>query len=154
MSVMIPTFYGIPREIVERGMLKELSATAVKVLNALWYESQRCSTRRFTRTTRNLQDLVGGNRASHSKARAQLMRDGLATIDCVGIDGYVFELCDPETLKPWPGDPRVKLPYQRKEKASPLLRGMTSPTGTSSGSIRKTVLHSPEPITRVDLAPP
>lgn len=87
----------------------------------LCHDSERYSTREFTRTAVQLIELVGGCRNSHAKARAELVKEGLVFVHSLGQDGFKFHLCDPETGKPWPYSPKTKL--TKAHKAAPLPPG-------------------------------
>lgn len=121
---MCERWFGIPQATMRLGILKELSPVALKLYVALWYESERCSTRELTRTVAQLQQLVGGCRNSYTKAKGELAQAGLLSAEPYGTEGFVFHLFDPETRKPWPLDPKAKPVYQRKG-STPLV---TSPT--------------------------
>lgn len=114
MTVMFATFFGIPQEVIRLGKLKELSGVAVKLYAALCYQSERWCTRELKLTTAQLRDLVGGAPNSHAKARDELRKAGLVEFRQQGADGFVFHLCNPETGKPWPIDPKERVPYRRK----------------------------------------
>jgi hypothetical protein len=115
---MCERFFGIPQSAVRLGKVKELSPIAVKLYIALWHESERYSTRELTRTTAQVQALVGGSPNSHTKARDELAQAGLVVAEPYGAAGFVFVLCDPETGKPWPFPPKEKLQYQKKGTSS------------------------------------
>lgn len=114
MTVMIDKFFAIPPGVIRLGKWKSLSGIAGKLYVALWHESERYGTRELTRTTKQLIELAGGCRNSYNKARAELIKAGLLRIEQYGTEGFIFHLCNPETGKPWPGDPRKKIVYQRK----------------------------------------
>ena len=116
MTTMCNNFFGIPQGLMRHGIVKTLSPIALKVIVALWHESERNSTRELKRTVAELQALVGGSRTSHAKARRELIRAGLVTAEPCGPEGFMFRLCDPETRKPWPLPPRTKIPYVRTSK--------------------------------------
>lgn len=118
MTVMCGLFFAIPQSAVRLGIVKRLSPCALKLYIALWHESERCSTREFKRTIAELIDLVGGARNSHSKAREELKRAGLVVSEPIGQEGYVFRLCDPQTGKPWPLNPREPVPYNQRKAVS------------------------------------
>src|ERR1035441_6282930 len=99
---MCERFFGIPQAAVRLGVFKTLGPVAVKLLVALWYESERCSTRELTLTVAQMQALVGGSRNSHAKARNELIKAGLVRAEPYGTAGFVFHLCSPETREPWP----------------------------------------------------
>jgi hypothetical protein len=114
MTTMIDRFFGVPQSVIRLGKLKSLSGIAVKLYVALYHESERYQTRELTRTTKKLTELVGGCRNSHNKARAELIKAGLALVEQTGTDGFIFHLCNPETGKPWSRYPKEKVPYLRK----------------------------------------
>lgn len=114
MTVMFSEFFGVPHGVVRSGKLHDLSGSAFKLYAALCYESERYRTREFTRKTGQLRALVGCSRNSHAKARAELIKAGLIEADEYGAEGFVYRLCDPKTGKPWPGDPRIPIQYQKK----------------------------------------
>ena len=118
MTVMFPRFFGIPQSAIRSGKVKELSGSALKLYVALCHDSERHCTRELTRDTTQLQELVGGCRNSHAKARAELVKAGLVRAELYGTEGYVFHLCDPETGKPLPIPPKQKMTYRPQN--SPL----------------------------------
>jgi hypothetical protein len=111
---MCEKWFGIPQTAIRLGKIKQLSPVALKLYVALWYESERYSTRELKRTVAQMQTLVGGSRNSYTKARSELARAGLLSADALGTEGFVFHLFNPETGKPWDPDPKRKLIYQRK----------------------------------------
>ncbi len=114
MTVMVPLFFGIPQSVVRNGRIKRLSGTAVKLYIALWHESEYTCTRELTRTAKQLVELVGGHRNSIAAAQKELVKAGLVIAEPFGAMGFVYQLCNPETDKPWPGPPDVKIPYVKK----------------------------------------
>lgn len=114
MTVMCDRFFGLPQSLIRNGLFKNLSKPASDLIVGLWHESERYSTRKFTRTTREMIELIGGSRNSHAKARAELIRAGLVVVEPKGIDGFEYHLCNPETGEPWPLPPKVPVPYRRK----------------------------------------
>lgn len=118
MTVMIDKFFGIPREILRHGKLKDLSGVASKLLMALWCKSEQYCTRTVRCTTAELEELTGCSRNALIKARADLVGAGLVQAEPYGVKGFVFHLCDPNTSKPWPGDPKQRILYVKKGVAS------------------------------------
>jgi hypothetical protein len=137
MTVMCELFFGIPQSAIRLGKIKRLSPVATKLYLALWYESERCSTRELTRTVAQLQELVGGSRNSYTKAIRELARAGLLSAESYGTEGFVFLLFDPETCKPWPLDPKVKPAYRRKG-STPPESSLTLPRPTGPSRISNT----------------
>jgi hypothetical protein len=118
MTVMIDRFFGIPPGIIRLGKAKNLSGAAVKLLMALWHESERTCTRTLRCTTAELEELTGCSRNALITARADLVGAGLVQAEPYGLKGFVLHLCNPETGKPWPGDPRQRIIYVKKGVAS------------------------------------
>ncbi len=117
MTVMIPSSFGIPPSFVRKGKLSEIRGMALKLYVLLWHDSERHRKRRLTRTVAQLQSQIGGSRNALKAARLQLVQMGLVQVRPRGADGFTFELCDPETHQPWPGDSTAILPYRRKSSA-------------------------------------
>lgn len=118
MTVMIDRFFGIPQGIIRLGKMKSLSEAAVKLLMALWHESERNCTRTLRHTTAELRGLTGCSRNALITARADLVDAGLVLVEPYGVRGFVLHLCNPETGKPWPGDPKQRIIYMKKGVAS------------------------------------
>jgi len=116
---MIEPFFGIPQTAMRSGKLKRLSGCAVKVYLALNHESERFCTREVTLTLAKLRELVGGAPNSHIKARNELKRAGLVEFEECGAKGFKYRICDPATERPWPGDPKVRIRYQKKSTKAP-----------------------------------
>jgi|GEM_PF-2274298 hypothetical protein len=118
MTVMIDRFFGIPPGIIRLGKVKSLSGAAVKLLMVLWHESEYNCTRTLRCTTAKLEELTGCSRNALITARADLVGAGLVQAEPYGVKGFVLHLCNPETGKPWPGDPKQRIAYVRKGMAS------------------------------------
>ncbi len=104
----------MPQALLRKGLLSQLSGTAVKLFTVICHDSERYCTRRLTRTTVELKSQVGCSRNSLIKARADLVNLGLVKIEINIRQEFVIELCDPETGKPWPGDPKQVPKYQKR----------------------------------------
>jgi hypothetical protein len=136
---MIDRYFGTPQSFIRLGMLIPLSGAATKLYMVLWHDSERYQTREITRTTAELRDLMGGSRNSHAKARAELVRVGLIQAEPYGTEGFVFHLCNPETGKPWPEDPKMPVRYRRKHATSadiaavPIVKSGKPPKIASAG---------------------
>lgn len=111
---MFEPFFGIPQETVRLGKLKHLSGVGAKLYMALCYESERRRTRELTLTVAQLRKLVGGAPNSHVKARNELRDEGLIELEERGSSGFLFRICNPETGRPWPGNPKERVRYQRR----------------------------------------
>jgi hypothetical protein len=119
MTVMIDRFFGMPPGIIRLGTVKSLSGVAIKLYMALWHESERKRTRLVRCTTAELEQLTGCSRNALTTARTDLAHAGLLQAERYGQQSFALLLCDPETGKPWPGDPKERILYQKKIDASP-----------------------------------
>lgn len=137
MTVMIPEFFGLPHSLVRTGKLRELNGTAVSLLVAMWHESERTCTRELTRTDSQLARLIKGHRNSIAAARKELLDAGLVTAEPFGAKGFVYQLCDPNTGKPWPGPPDKQVKYVKKVSAPRSELG-----GAQSRPNRKKITNS------------
>ncbi|HEX8815639.1 MAG TPA: hypothetical protein VF753_09075 [Terriglobales bacterium] len=111
---MAEPYFGIPQSFVRQDHLKGLSGAATKLYVVLWHESERYSTRELTRSASQLTALTKMHRNSIAKAQKELANARLVTADPFGEKGFVYQLCDPTTGKPWPGRPDVKVDYVKK----------------------------------------
>ena len=162
MTVMCELFFGIPQSAIRLGKIKGLSPFAVKLYLALWHESERHRTRELARTTAQLQALVDGSPNTHAKARAELAKAGLVVVEPSGQDGFIYQLCDPATGKPWPLRPTDKPQYQKKGTPSAAVpqssvKSQSSPKIDSTGTNfpfgwndpKRTAAPSEQPVTSV-----
>jgi hypothetical protein len=106
MTTMFEPFFGIPQAIVQLGKVKSLSGVALKLYVVLLHQSERYRTRMLRCTTAELEEFTGCSRNALITARADLARAGLVQSEPHRGQGFVFHLCDPNTGKPWPGDPK------------------------------------------------
>ena len=81
MTTMIDRFFGMPQALLRKGLLCDLSPTAIKLLVAIYHESERHSTRRLERSTAELKLLTGCSRNSLANARTELVISGLVQIE-------------------------------------------------------------------------
>lgn len=131
-TTMFPLFFGVPQAAIRLGRLKEISGVALKIYIGLLYDSERYQTRELMRTVSELRELVGGAPNSHVKARDELAAVGLVEFEERGTEGILFRLCDPETGKPWPGDPKEKITYQKKTARQAGTPIVNQPDSSSS----------------------
>ena len=136
MTVMIAEFFGLPHSLVRGGKLKKLNGTAVRLLILLWHESERLCTRELTLTDRHLTRFVKAHRNSLAAARTELKDAGLVVAEPFGPKGFLYQLCNPETGKPWPGPANVKIPYVKKPSS------VTTESASQLCQRPKTILNS------------
>jgi hypothetical protein len=51
-------------------------------------------------------------------ARKKLQERGLVVCSRGVGNLYAYTLCNPETSSPWPGDPKQRIPYRKKDTAT------------------------------------
>jgi hypothetical protein len=118
MTVMIAEFFGLPHSLVREGKLQKLNGTAVRLLVFLWHESERLRTRELTLVDRDITRSLKAHRNSLAAARTELKNAGLVIADSFGQKGFLYQLCDPKTGKPWPGPPKVPIKYVKRFRDS------------------------------------
>ena len=124
MTVMIPSFFGIPPDVVRLGIWAELKPVEVKLYGVLWHESERHRTRKLSRTDKQMGTLAGVSTRSLRDARIKLQERGLVFYSGKPGTAYVYTLCNPATGKPWPGDPKRPIAYIKRsnQHAAPERR--------------------------------
>ena len=140
MSNMLDRWFPVPQQLMRSGKIKKLSGMALKVYLALLHDCERYQNRKLTRTTKQLQDVVGGSRNSHKTARVELTNLGLIVAKNAGVEGFVIEICDAATGKPYELDSKISARLSRKPAPEELvpedMEGFThgSPANESSHS--------------------
>src|SRR5262249_25004302 len=123
MTVMLPKFFGVPQHLVRSGLLKRLKPAEVKLYLGLLHDSERYRNRELIRSDQQLTDLIGVSPRSLRDARIKLQEHGLVQYELPAGRKGRYVICNPETGKPYPGDPRQSVPYLRKgTQASPVPR--------------------------------
>jgi hypothetical protein len=117
MSIRIPRFFGLDPVIVDEGFVKNLSGASVRLFLFLMRKSDRFSSRQFPASDKEIVEMVGGSASALAVARKKLRISGLIDYnrDTGGL--YTYVICDPSTGKPYPGDPRDKVPYTKRKDA-------------------------------------
>jgi hypothetical protein len=135
-SVKIPRWYGMPPELFEHGLFAKMSATDSRLCTFLYWNSDRCSSRRFEVPDSDVSLWAGISARALQGARTHLCDFGIITCAKVPGGSYTYELCDPYTGKPYAGDPAEKVLYVKREKQAtpnksillPKARGRKSKT--------------------------
>jgi len=96
--------------------------------------SDRKSSLQFKANDKEISEQTGASPRALCDARRNLATLGL--IHCERCPGgvYTYSLCDPETGRPFPGDPKTKAQYVKKEKPVPPDRPPARQTTPSTVS--------------------
>ena len=131
MTVMIDRFFGVHPEVIRAGLLSRLREGEIRLYLALMERSEYLCTRELTLTDEQFRDLVKVAPRTSCNARKKLQEVGLIQYRRGGGNKYVYVICDPTTGKPYPGDPKVKIPYQKVNETHPSAapRKTTAPGG-------------------------
>ena len=115
MSILLPRYSGFPPEIFERGLVPRMSDSALRLYLFLCRTSDRKSRLQFVATDKEIGEQTGASSRSLRDARVNLIK--LCLIACERAPGgtYAYSLCDLATGKPFPGDPKMKARYVKKD---------------------------------------
>ena len=116
MTTMFDKFFGVPHHVIRTGTWSEMKPTEQSLYICLLHESERCCNRQLVRTDAQMQDLTRLSSRSFCNARKKLQERRLVLCERGSGNVYVYRLCNPETGKPWPGDPKRRIPYVKKSK--------------------------------------
>jgi predicted DNA-binding transcriptional regulator len=128
---MFDRYFGVPQSLVRLGMLGQMKPTEVTLYICLLHESERYRTRELQRTDAQLHDLARLSSRACRDARIKLQERGLVRYRRGRGNVYIYTLCNPETGKPWPGDPRRQIRYVKKSDRAPQPVTRSAPTGTT-----------------------
>ena len=132
MSIMLPRYSGFPPEIFETGIVPQMKGCDLKLYLFLLRFSDRKSTRQFKATDAEIDAQAGVSTGALRNARINLSKLGLIQCEKTSGRGYTYTLCDVKTKRPFPGDPKVKARYVKKEKPAPQERNDSpQPVGRS-----------------------
>jgi hypothetical protein len=125
MTIRISRYFGLPPELIERGVVPKMSESDLRLCTFAYWKSDNRSSREFLASDSEISQKVGVSTRSLSKARRSLSELGI--LQCFkGVDNrYTYILCDLNTGKPFPGNPREKAPYTR------VVKTVEKPVGTA-----------------------
>jgi hypothetical protein len=116
MAIMLRRYSGFPPEIFERGIVPQMKDSALRLYLFLCRHSDRRSSRQFKATDAEIGEQAGSSPGALRHARKNLLSLGLIHCEKAPGGAYTYSLCDVDTKRPYPGDPKVKAPYKKKEK--------------------------------------
>lgn len=116
MSILLPRYSGFPPEIFERGLVPQMTDSAIRLYLFLCRTSDRRSSLRFTTTDREINEQAGVSPRSLRNARINLKSLGLIHCEKAPGGNYCYSLCDASTGQPFPGDPKSKARYVKRDR--------------------------------------
>jgi hypothetical protein len=114
MTTMIDKFFGMPQSVMRSGTWAAMKPSEQTLYVALLHESERYCTREFQRSDARISDLAGISPRACRDARIKLQERGLICYKRGKGNVYVYTLCNPETRRPWAGDPTQRIRYLKK----------------------------------------
>lgn len=126
MSVRIPRWFGVPPELFENGIVPKMSESALRLLFYAYWQSDKRSSRRFQATDKEVASDAGVSARSLCNSRILLRELGLLVSSREPGGRYTYEICDPHTGRPYPGDPKAKPAYVKRPKSAENKSQITS----------------------------
>ncbi len=137
MSVMIPRFSGFPPELFEKGIAPKVSNTGLRLYIFLCRHSDRKSSRQFAVSDKEISQHTGASVRALRDARINLTTLGLVVCQRSPGDAYLYSLCDPNTGRPYPGDPKTRLQYTKRDRLSPPKRSNAHGLSATTSAIHE-----------------
>ncbi len=114
MTIMFDRYFGIPQHVMRSGLWAQMKPSEQSLYVCLMHESERYSSRQLRRKDAVLCQLTGLSTRACCNARKKLQEHGLVICARGSANIYVYTLCNPETARPWPGDPKQQIRYCKK----------------------------------------
>jgi hypothetical protein len=130
MTCKFPHFGGYPKPLFDLGYWARMSGGAKGVYITLCDESDNRSTRRFKLKDPELAELSGVSKRRLGDARTELSEMGMVVCEREPGGLFTYELCNPKTGRPYPGDPKAKVPYEKKKKEPSPMADTAAETPT------------------------
>ena len=130
-TVMLDRYFGIPQHVIRSGLWARMKPSEWSLYVCLMHESERYSTREIQRTDVALCALAGVSSRAFCNARKKLQEYGLLICHRGRGNAYVYTVCDPQTGTPWPGDPKQKIPYRRRDGTTTAPLSIASRTSVA-----------------------
>jgi hypothetical protein len=115
-SVMIDRYFGLSQHVLRSGLWARMKPGEQNLYVCLMHESERYSTRKLTRTDAALRELTGLSSRTFCNSRKKLREWNLITCTRGQGNVYCYEICNPQTGRPWDGDPKQRVVYQKTPK--------------------------------------
>jgi len=106
----------MPQALVRSGLCSKMKPGEIRLYVCLMHRSERNSSREVTMTDESVRKDVGAAPRTVCNARKKLQEYGL--IQCRKVTGnkYRYTICDPATGKPYPGDPKQPIRYEKRQE--------------------------------------
>ena len=140
LTTMINRFFGVHQYLLRSGLWARMKPSEKDLYVGLMHESERNRTRELIRSDADIAVLTGVSTRALRDARIKLQERGLIKYEVRLGRGYRYVICDPETGLPYPGDPKVRVPYIRKGTT------VLSPHPTNAG-VKRTTAPASRPAT-------
>ena len=108
MTAMFPSFYAKPN-LLKLGLFPKMSLGELALYEYLIEMCDKRSSRQFKVDPKDVFERTGISERTLITSRKKLLAKGLILYRL-----HVYEVCDPETLKPFPGDPKIPPPKKSK----------------------------------------
>jgi hypothetical protein len=141
MTFKFPHYGQYPKEMTRMGYWAQMSGGAKGVYIALCEASDRHSSRRFELKDADVIKMAGVSKGTLNAARKELIKMGM--VGCKREPGgrFTYELFDLKNKRPYPGDPRAKIPYTKESRMADTPPADETPT-------------APPAVSAVTIAPP
>ena len=123
---MFDRYFGMPQHVIRSGLWARMKPSQQSLYVCLMHESERCSTRQMRRNDGYLCELSGLSSRAFCDARKKLQELGLVQCRRGAGNIYVYTVCNPETGTPWPGAPKERFLYRKKEPSAENERRTSS----------------------------
>jgi hypothetical protein len=111
---MFPKYFGVPHAVMRSGLWAKMRPSEWGLYVALMHDSERYRTKEMERTDAQMSKWTGLGKRTLCEARKRLQERGLVWCKRGRGNVYRYLLCDPETGRPWPGDPKHVVYYRKK----------------------------------------
>jgi hypothetical protein len=119
MTQMFPKFFGVHQYVIRSGMWTRLRPGTRNLYIFLTHKSERMSSRKVVATDAEISATVGVKQRTLCNARKQLSEMELVQCRRGAGNKFTYILCDPETGKPYAGDPKTPVLYQKQSQNAP-----------------------------------
>ena len=141
MTTMFDRYFGIPQDVMRSGLWAQMKGCERNLYVCLMHESERCSTREIQRTDAVMCNLAGMASRTFCYARKKLQERGLVVCRRGRGNIYVYTVCNPETRLPWPGNPKERIPYRRKDRPALSNHNSAPPIAQTLSVIPASPVH-------------
>jgi DNA-binding transcriptional ArsR family regulator len=138
---MIDRFFGIHQEFIRSGLCAKMKDGENRLYLFVMHKSERFSSLQITATDSEIRSAVGVAGRTLCNARKKLFEYGLICSRRGGGGRYTYTICNPETGKPYPGDPKVRVPYENRKRRA--VQGEATPQPQRSAT-RSLLIERPE----------